>query len=124
MREERRSWALRDLPSCPIPASLRAGAHRWLSRQGTQALISGPRILPALPKAFSPCFWAAYLPDEREYEGPKRMGGREGISLSPPVYTLPPLTRTGAVGKVCIPFSPRKGGSLDCSRPASHSAMA
>lgn len=115
--EERRSWAFKETsPSCPIPRfRSELGAQVALGR-GTQALISGPRILPALPKAFSPCFWAAYLPpDERGIRGPRGMGGGRG-SLLP--QSTPTPSPAGGCWEGLHSFSPRKGGSLDCSRPA------
>lgn len=85
--------------------------------RGTQALISGPRILPSLPKAVSPCFWAAYLPLMKgSMRGPRGWEGGRRYPLSPPVYTCPPHPHRGC-GEGLHSFSSWEGGSLDCSRP-------
>ena len=79
MGGEGRSWAWRDPLSCPIPSSARSCEVQMAlgGEPSHPALISGPRVQPSLPKAInSKALSLGGRPpsDEREYEGPKRLG--------------------------------------------------
>lgn len=105
-----RSWALRDLLPALFPLPLRAGSTGG-SRQGNPGSDFRTKNPACPPQSLQPLFLGSLPPpDEREYEGPKRMGGREGISSFSPSLHPAPLTRTGAVGKVCIPLVPGRVG--------------
>lgn len=82
MWEERGEVGPGETPfPAPFPVLLRAGRCTWLlvGEPSHPALISGPRIQPSLPKApnSKPLSLGGRPPsDEREYEGPKRLGRR------------------------------------------------
>ena len=90
---------MRDLLPALFPLLLRAGSTggSWQENPGSDFRTKNPAFRP---QSRQPLFLGSLPPpDEREYEGPKRMGRREEISSFSLNLHLPPSPTLGLWGR-------------------------